>query len=272
MLTLRKLEIHDKYSGEVIGEIAQDTRRDLRAKIHKAFLAKEAARRMSFDERAELGRRVGRLLEQKRAELEELMMAEIATVTPSWRGVSHRMLEHRRYIQYPVLTPDSEGTPFLFDDGFPTPDGRARFVPVEFLAPDELPDDEYPFILNTGRQMYHSHTGTMSRRSEGLDSREPVPVAELHPGDAIDLGVVDGDTIRVTSRRGTILIGVRCSERQAPGQIFIPMHFREAAANLLTNPQLDPYAKIASFKISAVRIEPAGATERRPAVSQPAAV
>lgn len=183
------------------------------------------------------------------------VMGEIASVTPSWRGVSYAMLERRRAIQYPVPTPDSDGTPFLFDDGFPTPDGRARFIPVEFLSPDEMPTEEYPYILNTGRQMYHWHTGTMSRRSEGLDSREPVPIVEMHPSDTIDLGVGEGDTVRVTSRRGSILIGVRLSDRQAPGQIFIPMHFREAAANLLTNPQLDPYARIAAFKISAVRIE-----------------
>ncbi len=194
------------------------------------------------------------------------VMREIATVTPSWRGVSYEMLQRRRSIQYPVLTPDSEGTPFLFEERFPTPDGRARFVPVEFLKPDELPSDEFPFILNTGRQMYHWHTGTMSRRSEGLDAREPVPIIEMHPSDAIDLGVGEGDTVRVTSRRGTVLIGVRLSDRQAPGQVFMPMHFREAAANLLTNPQLDPYARIASFKISAVRIEPAHAREpARPA-------
>ncbi|MBA3522389.1 MAG: molybdopterin-dependent oxidoreductase, partial [Gemmatimonadales bacterium] len=185
------------------------------------------------------------------------VMKEIASVTPSWRGVSYQMLEKRRSIQYPVLTPDSEGTPFLFQDAFPTPDGRALFVPVEFLAPDELPTDEYPFILNTGRQMYHWHTGTMSRRSEGLDSREPVPIVEINPADAVELGVAEGETVRVTSRRGSVLIGVRLSDRQAPGQIFIPMHFREAAANLLTNPQLDPYARIAAFKISAVRVEPA---------------
>ncbi len=191
------------------------------------------------------------------------VMSEIASVTPSWRGVSYQMLQRRRSIQYPVPTPDSEGTPFLFENGFPTPDGRARFVPVEFLKPDELPSDEFPYILNTGRQMYHWHTGTMSRRSEGLDSREPVPIVEMHPADAIDLGVGEGDTVRVTSRRGSILIGVRLSDRQAPGQIFIPMHFREAAANLLTNPQLDPYARIAAFKISAVSIE----AVREPAVA-----
>ncbi|CAN5756732.1 formate dehydrogenase subunit alpha [soil metagenome] len=197
------------------------------------------------------------------------VMREIASVTPSWRGVSYEMLERRRSIQYPVLTPDSTGTPFLFQDRFPTPDGKARFVPVEFLEPDELPNEEFPYILNTGRQMYHWHTGTMSRRSEGLDSREPTPVIEVHPGDAIDLGVGEGDSVRVTSRRGTVLVGVRISDRQAPGQVFMPMHFREAAANLLTNPQLDPYARIASFKISAVRIEPAAA--RSVATAAPAA-
>ena len=188
------------------------------------------------------------------------VMREIASVTPSWRGVSYDRLVHRRSIQYPVLTPDSDGTAFLFADGFPTDDRRGRFVPVEFLAPDELPSDEYPFFLNTGRQMYHWHTGTMTRRSEGLDSREPVPIVDMNPRDALDLGVGEGDQVRVTSRRGSILIGVRISDRQARGQVFIPMHYREAAANLLTNPQLDPYAKIASFKVSAVRIEPARET------------
>ena len=188
------------------------------------------------------------------------VMQEIASVTPSWRGVSHELLRRRRSIQYPVPTSDSEGSSFLFADGFPTADGRAKFVPVEFLPPNEMPNEAYPFVLNTGRQMYHWHTGTMTRRSEGLDSREPVPIVEMHPQDALDLGVAEGDQVRVTSRRGSILIAVRLSGRQARGQIFIPMHFREAAANLLTNPQLDPYARIAAFKVSAVRIEPAHET------------
>jgi predicted molibdopterin-dependent oxidoreductase YjgC len=184
-------------------------------------------------------------------------MREIAAVTPSWRGVTYENLRHGG-LQYPVPTPDSKGTPFLFADRFPTPDGKARLIAVEYLPPSELPSDEYPFFLNTGRQMYHWHTGTMTRRSEGLDSREPVPVVEMNRSDALDLGVSDGETVLVTSRRGSILIGVRISDRQARGQIFIPMHYREAAANLLTNPALDPYAKIASFKVSAVRVERVG--------------
>jgi formate dehydrogenase major subunit len=184
------------------------------------------------------------------------VMDEIARVTPNWRGVSYAKLRREGSLQYPVLTPDSKGTAFLFGDRFPTADGRALMVPVEYLPPNELPSAEYPFFLNTGRQMYHWHTGTMTRRAQGLDSREPVPVVEISAGDALTLGVAEGDTVRVTSRRGSVLIGVRISDRQARGQVFIPMHYREAAANLLTNPALDPYAKIAEFKVSAVRIEP----------------
>ncbi|MBA2627302.1 MAG: formate dehydrogenase subunit alpha, partial [Gemmatimonadales bacterium] len=186
----------------------------------------------------------------------EEVMVEIASVTPSWRGVTYDQLRSAG-LQYPVPERGHPGTAFLFDDHFPTPDGRARMVPVEYLPPSELPDAEYPFIMNTGRQMYHWHTGTMTRRSEGLDSREPTPVVEINPADAVELGIADGDSIRITSRRGTMLSGARISERQARGQVFVPFHFREAAANLLTNPKLDPYAKIAAFKISAVRVEPA---------------
>jgi len=186
----------------------------------------------------------------------ESVMREIASVTPSWRGVTYDGIRRHNFgIQYPVPTPESDGTSFLFGDRFPTPDGRALFVPVEYLPPNELPDAEYPFIMGTGRQMYHWHTGTMTRRSTGLDSREPVPIVEIHPDDAARLGVADGDTVRISSRRGSIRIGARLSRRQARGQVFVPMHFREAAANLLTNPALDPYAKIASFKVSAVRVE-----------------
>lgn len=186
----------------------------------------------------------------------EDVMREIAGVTPSWRGVTYDAIRGAG-IQYPVPEPGHPGTAYLFGERFPTKDGRGLFVPVEYLPPAELPDAEYPFIMNTGRQMYHWHTGTMSRRSRGLDSREPVPVVELNPGDAARLGIRDGDTVRVASRRGAMLIGSRVSNRQAPGQVFIPFHFREAAANLLTNPALDPYAKIAEFKVSAVSVTPA---------------
>ncbi len=130
-------------------------------------------------------------------------------------------------------------------------------MPVEYLPPAELPDAEYPFFLNTGRQMYHWHTGTMTRRSTALDSRESTPTIELNPADAAAVGVLDGDEVVVTSRRAHIRIAVRISERVARHQVFVPMHYREAAANLLTNPALDPHAHIPEFKVCAVRVEAA---------------
>ncbi|MEK6612938.1 MAG: formate dehydrogenase subunit alpha [Gemmatimonadota bacterium] len=182
---------------------------------------------------------------------------EIARVTPTLRGVTHaRLREHRTGLQYPVPDATHMGTAFLFDDRFPTPDGRATMVPVEYLPPSELPDEEYPFFLNTGRQMYHWHTGTMTRRSTALDARESGPIVELHADDAAAMGVHDGDEVLITSRRGQIRISVRLSQRMARHMVFVPMHYREAAANLLTNPALDPYAHIPSFKVCAVRVEP----------------
>ena len=183
---------------------------------------------------------------------------EIARVTPTLRGVSHaRLREHRAGLQYPVPDATHLGTDFLFAERFPTADGRATMVPVEYLPPAELPDAEYPYFLNTGRQMYHWHTGTMTRRSTALDAREAGPTVELNPADAVELGVQDGDEVLVTSRRAQIRISVRLSERVARHMIFVPMHYREAAANLLTNPALDPYAHIPEFKVCAVRVEPA---------------
>lgn len=182
------------------------------------------------------------------------VMDEIARLTPSWRGVSHQRLEAVAGLQYPVPNHEHPGTDFLFDQAFPTRDGMATFHPVEFLPAAELPDEEYPYFLNTGRQMYHWHTGTMSRRSYTLDARESTPIVELHPDDAAELGVADGDPVRVASRRGEVVISVRISERVARKQLFIPMHYREAAANLLTNKALDPYAHIPEFKVCAVSI------------------
>jgi len=183
------------------------------------------------------------------------VMDEIARVTPSWRGVSHGRLNGGG-LQYPVEDAHHPGTDFLFASHFPTSDGKATLVAVEFLPPAELPDQDFPYFMNTGRQMYHWHTGTMTRRASGLDAREPTPTVEVNPEDAAELGIDDGDPVRITSRRSSIEIAVRISDRVARKEIFIPMHYREAAANLLTNPALDPYAKIPEFKVCAVHIEP----------------
>jgi formate dehydrogenase major subunit len=217
----------------------------------RAACAPPGQARRDLDVLVELSERVGFSAPFERA---EDVMREIAAITPSWAGVTYQRLDPAG-LQYPVPDAASPGTAFLFEDRFPTADGRGTMVPVEYLPPAELPDADYPFMMNTGRQLYHWHTGTMTRRAKGLDSREPVPTMELCPGDAATLGVRDGDQVRVTSRRNSMLIAVRVSERVRRRQVFVPFHFREAAANLLTNPVLDPYAKIPEFKVCAVRIE-----------------
>jgi formate dehydrogenase major subunit len=222
-----------------------------RIQLAKKAMDPPGQARGDLDITLELSRRVG--LHTPFANAAEVM-EEIATVTPSWQGVSHARLDGTGGLLYPVLDAHHPGTAFLFGDAFPTADGRAQLVPVEFLPPAEMPDDEYPFILNTGRQMYHWHTGTMTRRSTALDARESSPTVELSPEDARELGVTDGEEVLVASRRGEIRIAVRLSPRVARRQVFIPMHYREAAVNLLTNPALDPYAGIPEFKVCAVRV------------------
>ena len=209
----------------------------------------------------ELSERIGLATPHRSA---EEVMEEIARVTPSWRGVSYDRLSGSG-LQYPVPDAAHSGTAFLFEDGFPTGDGRGTFHPVEFLPPAELPDAEFPFVLNTGRQMYHWHTGTMTRRSRALDAREPTPTVEISAEDAASLGIDDGSEITISSRRGRVRLHARISPRVARHQLFLPMHYREAAANVLTNPVLDPHAGIPEFKVCAVRVEAvsAGAPLRR---------
>jgi formate dehydrogenase major subunit len=184
------------------------------------------------------------------------VMEEIRRLAPAWEGVTYEALEGAG-LQYPVPHEGHPGTGFLFDDRFPTADGIASFNPAEYSDPAELPSDEYPFVMCTGRQLYHWHTGTMTRRSRGLDAREPLPTVEIHPEDALVLGVADGDAVRLTSRRNSVVMSARVSDRVARKQVFVPFHFREAAANLLTSPVLEPHAKMAALKVCAVRIEPA---------------
>ncbi len=183
------------------------------------------------------------------------VMDEIARVAPAWQGISHARLDGTGGLQYPVPHAAHGGTAFLFDDAFPTRDGKAVFHAMEYAPAGELPDEEYPFVMGTGRQLYHWHTGTMTRRARGLDQREPVPTMEINPADAAELGIGEGDLVRVTSRRNSMLIAARLSDRVARRQIFVPFHFREAAANLLTSPVLEPHAKMASLKMCAVRID-----------------
>ncbi len=161
---------------------------------------------------------------------------------------------------YPNSDPDeSDGTVVLFQDSFNTDDGLAHLVPAEWLPARELPNEEFPFVLNTGRLLEHWHTGSMTRRSYALDTISPTATVFLNPRDAGRLGIADGDFARVSSRRGAIELEARVSHRETVGSCFIPFHFREAAANLLTIDEIDPFGKIPEFKFCAVRVEAAGA-------------
>jgi formate dehydrogenase major subunit len=146
----------------------------------------------------------------------------------------------------------------VFTDRFPTPTGKARLVPAKIIPGAEPPDNEYPFVLITGRQLEHWHTGSMTRRTEVLDRIEPSPVASMHPQDIAALGVAPAGTITVASRRGSIVLAARADAGTPRGAVFIPFCFYEAAANLLTNPVLDPFGKIPEFKYCAVRVSKGG--------------
>jgi formate dehydrogenase alpha subunit len=183
---------------------------------------------------------------------------EIAAMTPSYGGITYGRLE-KGSLQWPCPDAQHPGTPRLHEGRFSR--GLGKFHPVEFRPPTELPDEEYPFLLSTGRVLEHYHTGTMSRRSGVLDALVPAGVIEIHPADAERLGLVDGGTVRVTSRRGQIEIAARVTKRVMPGTTFLAFHYREAPANRLTIAALDPTAKIPELKVCAVRIEPCAASK-----------
>jgi len=176
---------------------------------------------------------------------------EIASLTPSYGGIVYHRLEHGS-LQWPCPDVEHPGTPILHRDGFAR--GRGKFHPVEFIPARELPDEQYPFLLSTGRILEHFHTGTMSRHSVVLDKLVSVGTIEINPEDADRLGIADGDPLRVRSRRGEIEIGARLTERVMPGTLFLAFHYREAPANRLTIAALDPVAKIPEFKVCAVAV------------------
>jgi predicted molibdopterin-dependent oxidoreductase YjgC len=181
------------------------------------------------------------------------IMDEIAALTPIYGGVSYGRLERDGFVQWPVPTADHPGTLYLHKDKFSR--GLGHFVAVPFKEPAELPDDEYPLILTTGRIMFHYHTGSMTRRSEKLDREVPEGYVEISPEDAGRLGLNKSEPVRVISRRGEIETRAWITRRVSPGTVFIPFHFAEAAANVLTNPAVDPVAKIPEYKVAAVRVE-----------------
>jgi formate dehydrogenase major subunit len=183
---------------------------------------------------------------------------ELVALMPNYTNLSYDNLGATGKL-YPNPDPgESDGTVVLFQDSFNTDDGLAHLKPAEWMPARELPNEEFPFVLNTGRLLEHWHTGSMTRRSFALDSIAPKATVFLHPGDAERLGIADGEFARVTSRRGSIELEAKVSHRETAGSCFIPFHFREAAANLLTIDEIDPFGKIPEFKFCAVKVEPAG--------------
>ena len=182
------------------------------------------------------------------------IMDEVASLTPSYGGVTYQRLEGCG-LQWPCPTLDHPGTPILHVDGFVR--GLGRFTPLEYKPPAELPDEEYPLILTTGRSLYHFHTGTMTRKVTGLNIIEPEGTVEINPVDASSLKIAEGDRVKVVSRRGEVITKAKVTEQSPPNVVFMAFHFAESAANILTNPALDPVSKIPEFKVCAVRMEKA---------------
>ena len=183
------------------------------------------------------------------------VFGEMTRLMASLTNITWDRLEAQNAVTYPSLSPEDPGQPIVFGDGFPRPDGRARFTPAAVIPPDDVPDAEYPMVLTTGRQLEHWHTGSMTRRSKVLDAVEPEANCSLHPSTLRKLGVAPGGRVRLTTKRGSIEIMAREDRAVAPDMVFVPFAYVEAAANILTNPAVDPYGKIPEFKFSAVRVE-----------------
>ena len=184
------------------------------------------------------------------------VFAEMAAVMPSLKNITWERLEREESVTYPCEAPDRPGSEIIFAAGFPTKSGRGKIVPADVTPPDELPDERYPMVLTTGRLLEHWHTGAMTRRASALNTLEPEPIACLNRRDMQRLGIAAGDRVRVATRRGEIALTARLDRDVPEGMVFIPFCFEEAAANLLTNPQLDPFGKIPEFKFCAARVEP----------------
>ena len=231
------------------------TNTDRRVQIGRKVLDPPGEARVDWQIIQDIANRVG--LEMSYSSPREIF-DELVSVMPNYAGLSYDNLGESGKL-YPNPDPEhSDGTVVLFEERFGTDDGMAHLVPAEWLPARELPSDEYPFVLNTGRLLEHWHTGSMTRRSFALDAIQPEAHVFLNPGDAAEMGVGDGDVVRVSSRRGSIELRARLSHRDTPGTCFVPFHFREAAANLLTTDEIDPVGKIPEFKFCAVRVERVG--------------
>ena len=183
------------------------------------------------------------------------VFTEMASLMPALANITWERVEREHAVTYPVDGPDVPGRDVVFDNGFPRPGGFAKLVATKLTPPDEVPDHDYPFILSTGRQLEHWHTGSMTRRTKVLDALEPTAIAQVSRGTIEKLGIAPGDMVRVTTRRGEVELQARQDDAVPDGVVFIPFAYVEAAANLLTNPKLDPFGKIPEFKFCAAKVE-----------------
>jgi formate dehydrogenase major subunit len=184
------------------------------------------------------------------------VFAELAVTMPSFKNITWERLQREGSVTYPVDGPDVPGNDIIFRNGFPTANGRGKIVPANIRPPDEVPDMEYPMVLSTGRVLEHWHTGSMTRRAGVLDELEPEAVAFLSPRELHRLDIRPGDRLRLETRRGAVEVNVRADRDVPVGMVFMPFCYAEAAANLLTNPALDPTGKIPEFKFCAARVSP----------------
>jgi formate dehydrogenase major subunit len=189
--------------------------------------------------------------------------AEIRKAVPSCAGITWERLEREHSVTYPCRKEGDPGEEVIFVDDFPTKDGRGRIVPADFITADELPDVEYPFVLITGRLLEHWHTGAMTRRAGVLDAIEPIATVSIHPDDMRALGLKHGGAVSLETRRGRVTATARMDDATPRGAVFMPFAYVEAAANVLTNPKLDPFGKIPEFKYCAVKVRAAAADELR---------
>ena len=180
---------------------------------------------------------------------------EFRGVMASIKGISWDRLEREDAVTYPCSSEDEPGHAVIFGDGFPTANGRVKLVPTDLLPPAELPDEQYPMVLTTGRLLEHWHTGAMTRRASVLDAIEPEGQVHMHPKWMDEMGVAPGEMVAVSTRRGAVQLKARADRDVTPGMIFIPFCFAEGPANFLTNPQLDPFGKIPEFKFCAARVD-----------------
>ena len=233
------------------------TNSDRRVQLVRPAIHSPGEARSDWEIIQDLARRVEkRLLKKKTAGFKFNHPAEIwdemAALTPPFQGISHARINHESGVHWPCPTEDHPGTPYLFADTFPR--GKGKLTPLKYRPSAELPDKDYPFILSTGRVLYHWHGGTLTRRSK-LDDIYPEAIVEIHPGDAKKLEISSGEQVSVRSRRGEIEVKTLITERSPQGVVFIPFHFAEAAANILTLDARDPQAKIPDYKVCAVAVE-----------------